>query len=90
MTVEVADRNGLAFSCNALPLSLDAQAVNAPATVSVEHPFGVETKVRTLNIAPSISLWMVCGVNLDKDVYLCVTDGNLIEIEGKYLKVLKA
>ena len=90
MAAEVANRNGLAISCNALPISLDAQAVNAAATVAVEHPFGVETKVKTLNIMPMVSLWMVCGVNRDKDVFLCVTDGKLMEIEGQYLTVLKS
>ena len=85
-----ANLNGLAVSCYGDPAVADVTPAGGMAMEAERVGYGMETAVRTMNIWPSVGLWLVCSVGLDRDEYLMVTEGNLITIDGKYLKVLKA
>ena len=86
----MANLNGLAVSCFGDPMGVDATEAGGMAMDAERVGYGMETAVRSVNAWPSVGLWMVCSVGLDRDEYLMVTEGNIITIDGKYLKVLKA
>ena len=47
------------------------------------------SSVSCVSSVPSISVGIVCDVGLDTESYLQVFEGNLITIDGCFLKVLK-
>lgn len=53
----------------------------------------VDTKfksdIRCVSPVPSVSVSLVCDVGLDTEYYLQVFEGNLITIDGCFIKVLK-
>lgn len=78
--------------CRNASLSVETDARNTPPAVSV---IGIAPTVSfavvSVNIRPSVSVGLVCGVNLDGTwQYLQVEDGCLITIDGQYMKVLRA
>lgn len=90
MAAEMANLNGLAVSCYGNPAVADVTPAGGMAMEAERVGYGMETAVRSVNVWPAVGLWMVCSVGLDRDEYLMVTEGNVITIDGKYLKVLKA
>ena len=44
---------------------------------------------QSVGTAPSIAVGIVCAVNLDKEYYLQVFEGNIITIDGCFIKVEK-
>ena len=86
----MANLNGLAVSCYGIAAETDITPAGGMSMGAERVGYGMETAVRSVNVWPSVGLWMVCSVGLDRDEYLMVTEGNIITIDGKYLKVLKA
>ena len=50
---------------------------------------GFNSNISCVSPVPSISVGIVCDVGLDTESYLQVFEGNLITIDGCFLKVLK-
>ena len=86
----MANLNGLAVSCYGSPMGVAATEAGGMAMEAEREGYGMEAAVRSVNVWPAVGLWMVCSVGLDRDEYLMVAEGNIITIDGKYLKVLKA
>lgn len=91
----VADgKNGIGASaeCRAIILSAIATAVNVHPDITVD---GIGTDIQftvgSVNTKPTIAVGLVCRVNIDGEwQYLQLADGNMITIDGQYIKVLRA
>lgn len=59
-------------------------------TASVKN-IGADMSIdaQSVGSAPSISVGIVCAVNLDNEYYLQVFEGNIITIDGCFIKVEK-
>ena len=73
--------------CNALQVV--ASVISDMAASAKRIDADVSINAQRVGSAPSVSVGIVCAVGLDKEYYLQVFEGNIITIDGCFIKVDK-
>lgn len=93
ISVSAGCENGIDASadCRNAMLMAIATALNVGPDISIQdiRP-DIQLNAENRNTKPSVSIYLVCKVDLGGDLYLQVEEGNVITIDGMYMKVMKA
>lgn len=91
MSVHTASENGISSSadCRNAIISAIATAIATKTELSVSSlPIDMTASASSVNTKPRVTIGLVCRVGTS-DMYLMVEEGNLITIDGEYMKVLR-
>lgn len=84
--------NGITSSadCRNAIISAISSAIATGTEVSVGHILpGLSSGAVSANRRPTVVIGLVCRIGPSTDTYLMVEEGNLITIDGEYMKVLR-
>lgn len=93
ISVTAECRNGIDASaeCRNVLLRAMATALHTEPDISIQdiRP-DILVNAESRNVIPAVSIYLICRVDLGGDLYLQVEEGNVITIDGLYMKVMKA
>lgn len=78
-------------ACRNIILKAVATALTIEPSVTV-HDIkpDIQVNVGSKNTTPAVSVYLVCKVDIGGGLYLQVEEGNVITIDGQYMKVMRA
>lgn len=81
---------GSSADCRNAIISAISTAVSTGTEVSIGHILpGLSIGSTAANARPTVVIGLVCRVGPATDTYLMVEEGNLITIDGQYMKVMR-
>ena len=93
VSVSAGCENGIDASAecrNALLMAM-ATALHTEPEIGIQDiKPDIRLNAENRNTKPTVSIYLVCKVDLGGDLYLQVEEGNVITIDGMYMKVMKA